>query len=108
MTFRVVILPACLCLSDAEARALRAFCVRGGTVIADYLPGLWDEHGRGRAAGGALDDLFGVQHDPAMRAADVFGGKLWVEVDQDANYDAKTYRGIPDAQKYVRARGDRL
>jgi hypothetical protein len=40
--YRVLILPACLCLSDAEARAIRAFCERGGTVIADYLPGLWD------------------------------------------------------------------
>ncbi len=89
--FRVLILPACLCLSDAEARAIKAFCERGGTVIADYLPGLWDQHGKGRAAGGALDDLFGVKHDPAMRAGDIFGDKLWVEVDQDANYSWKSY-----------------
>ncbi len=90
-TYRVLILPACLCLSDAEARAIRAFCERGGTVIADYLPGLWDQHGRGRKQGGALDDLFGVAHDPALRAGDVFGEKLWVEVDQDANYSWKSY-----------------
>ncbi len=38
--YKVLILPACLCLSDAEARQIRAFCERGGTVIADYLPGL--------------------------------------------------------------------
>ncbi len=89
--YRVLILPACLALSDAEARAIRAFCERGGTVIADYLPGLWDQHGKGRAGGGALDEMFGVKHDPAMRAPDVFGDKLWVEVDQDANYSWKTY-----------------
>jgi hypothetical protein len=89
--YRVLILPACLCLSDAEARAIRSFCERGGTVIADYLPGVWDQHGKGRAGGGALDEMFAVKHDPAMRAADVFGGKLWVEVDQDANYSWKTY-----------------
>ena len=89
--FKVLILPACLCLSDAEARQIRAFCERGGTVIADYLPGLWDQHGRGRASGGVLADLFGVVHPPELRAADVFGGKLWVEVDQDANYSWKTY-----------------
>ena len=88
--YRVLILPACLCLSDAEARAIEAFCRRGGTVIADYLPGVWDQHGRGRASGGALDALFGVRHDPAMTAADVFGGH-WYEVDQDANYGWKTY-----------------
>ena len=50
--YKVLILPACLCLSDAEAQAIEAFCRRGGTVIADYLPGVWDQHGRGRAAGG--------------------------------------------------------
>jgi len=87
--YKVLILPACLCLSDAEARMIEAFCRRGGTVIADYLPGVWDQHGRGRTNGGALDALFGVRHDPAMTQADVFGGK-WYEVDQDAGYGWKT------------------
>ncbi len=89
--FKVLILPASLCLSDAEASQIKAFCERGGTVIADYLPGLWDQHGRGRAGGGVLDDLFGIAHPPELRAADVFGEKLWIEVDQDANYSWKTY-----------------
>ncbi len=89
--YRVLILPACLALSDAEARAIRAFCERGGTVIADYLPGLWDQHGKGRSTGGALDAMFGVKHDPNLRAADIFGEKLWVETDQEANYNWKTY-----------------
>ena len=90
--YRALILPACLCLSDAEARAITSFCRGGGTVIADYLPGVWDQHGKGRAAGGALDALFGVRHNPAMTAKDVFGGRLWCEVDQDANFDWKTYK----------------
>ena len=89
--YRVLILPATLCLSDAEARAIKSFCERGGTVIADYLTGLWDQHSKGRTDGGVLDDMFAVKHDPAMRAADVFGDKLWVEVDQDANYSWKSY-----------------
>jgi hypothetical protein len=59
-------------------------------VIADYLPGLWDQHGKGRA-GGVLDNLFGVTHDGGLRASDAFGERLWVEVDQDANYSWKTY-----------------
>ena len=87
----MLILPACLCLSDAEARRIKDFCRAGGTVIADYMPGLWDQHGKGRPDGGVLDDLFGVKHDPNMRPADVFGGKLWCEVDQDANFSWKTY-----------------
>jgi hypothetical protein len=91
--YRVLILPACLCLSDAEAQAIEAFCRRGGTVIADYLPGVWDQHGRGRSAGGALDRLFGVRHDPKMTAASLFqgDGKLWCEVDQDAHFGWKSY-----------------
>ncbi len=89
--YKALLLPACLCLSDAEARAIEAFCRRGGTVIADYLPGVWDQHGRGRASG-ALDALFGVRHDSALTAKDVFGDNdLWCEVDQDANFGWKTY-----------------
>ena len=89
--YHTLILPACLCLSDAEARAIASFCRAGGTVVADYMPGLWDQHGRGRANGGALDTLFGVRHNPAMTVKDVWGGRLWAETDQDANYSWKTY-----------------
>ncbi len=92
--YKVLVVPACLCLSDVEARRIEEFCRRGGTVIADYMPGLWDQHGKGRSGGGALDRLFGVRHDPKLRAGDVFGGagRLWCEVDQDANFGWKTYR----------------
>ncbi len=89
--YKVLILPACLCLSDAEAQRIRAFCQAGGTVIADYLPGVWDQHGKGREHGGALDDVFGVAHDPGLHEGEVFGNRLWVEVDQDENFSWKTY-----------------
>ncbi len=92
--YRVLILPACLCLSDAEAKRIQDFCRAGGTVIADYMPGLWDQHGKGRAGGGALDAMFGVEHKPSLRSADVFGGQLWCEVNQDANFSWKTYEGF--------------
>jgi hypothetical protein len=90
--YKVLILPGCLCLSDAEAQRIRAFAEAGGVVIADYLPGLWDQHGKGRENGGALDDLFGVKHSSSLKASDVFGGKLWCELDQDANFNWKTYQ----------------
>jgi hypothetical protein len=89
--YKVLILPACLCLSDAEAARIKEFCRAGGTVMADYMPGLWDQHGRGRPAGGALDDVFGAKHDPKMSSKDVFQGTLWVETDQDVNFSWKTY-----------------
>ena len=92
--YKVLILPAALCLSDAEARQIKEFCRNGGTVIADFMPGLWDQHGKGRAAGGVLDDMFGVKHDSGMTAKDVFGERLWCETDQDANYGYKTYRDL--------------
>jgi hypothetical protein len=43
---RVLILPHAIALSRAEARAIRNFAARGGTVIADVAPGTYDEHGR--------------------------------------------------------------
>ncbi|KPK85397.1 MAG: hypothetical protein AMJ81_03660 [Phycisphaerae bacterium SM23_33] len=89
--YKVLVLPGCLCLSDAEARRIRQFCSGGGTVIADYLPGLWDQHGKGRQDGGVLDDMFGAKHDPDMQAQDVFGTRLWCETDQDANFGYKAY-----------------
>ena len=99
--YKVLILTGAMCLSDAEARRIKEFVENGGTVIADYLPGVWDQHGKGRANGGALDELFGVKHDPKMTAADVFNGKrpgkpetLWCEADQDANFGYKAYTDL--------------
>ncbi len=92
--FKVLILPATYCLSDAEARRIRDFANRGGTVIADFLPGVFDHHGRGRKNGGALDDLFEVQHDPTLKPSDVFSERLWAETDQDANFSYSSYQGL--------------
>jgi hypothetical protein len=90
-SYKVLILPACLCLSDAEVRRIKDFCRDGGLVIADYLPGLWDQHGRGRTNGGAMDDMFGVKHDPGLSPKDLFQGTGWCEVDQDVNFSWKSY-----------------
>ncbi|WAC19718.1 beta-galactosidase trimerization domain-containing protein [Luteolibacter sp. SL250] len=92
--YKVLILPGVLCLSDSEARAIRTFCEKGGTVIADYLPGLWDQHGKGRKEGGVLDSMFGVSHSPSLSAKDIFGGKYWAEVDQDTNFSWKDYESF--------------
>jgi len=88
--YRVLILPAAFALSDVEAERIRAFAARGGLVVADFMCGLFDQHGKGRTAG-ALDDLFGVKHDGGEKRGDFFGGKLWVETDQDAGYETPTW-----------------
>ncbi|HKW37971.1 MAG TPA: alpha-amylase family protein [Burkholderiales bacterium] len=45
---RVLILPRVLALSEREAAEIRRFAEAGGTVIADGLPGAFDEHCRRR------------------------------------------------------------
>ncbi|MGD8237953.1 MAG: beta-galactosidase trimerization domain-containing protein [Armatimonadota bacterium] len=60
--YGVLLLPRVLAMSDAEAATIRRFVENGGTVIADYLVGVFDEHGKARPKG-ALDDMFGVAHD---------------------------------------------
>jgi len=87
---RVLILPACYALSAIEARRIADFTTAGGTVIADFACGLFDPHGRGRRRG-ALDDLFGVAHDGTEIRGDFFGGRLWVETDQEKGYAYRRY-----------------
>jgi hypothetical protein len=53
-------------LSDKEVEAIREFVRRGGTLIADALPGIMDEHCTFRAARPLLDVL-GVAALPATR-----------------------------------------
>jgi len=76
--YRVLILDRAICLSDAEAAAIRAFAEQGGTVVADHLTGVLDEHGKGRATGGALDGLFGIRRD---ESAGYLDGKTIAEID---------------------------
>ena len=45
---RVLVLPHSIALAPAEVAAIRAFASRGGTVVSDPAPGLFDEHGRRR------------------------------------------------------------
>jgi hypothetical protein len=56
---RVLILPRALALSGRAAQEIRAFVASGGTVVADGVPGEFDEHCR-RLSGPRLADLFGT------------------------------------------------
>jgi len=89
--FKVLILNRALCLSDAEAAAIRAFSSRGGVVIADHLCGVFDEHGKAREKG-ALDDLFGVRHDLGKG---LLGGGVLSEVDAEkgSQFSEKNWAG---------------
>ena len=55
---RALILPRALALSKSEAAEIRRFASAGGTVIADAVPGRFDQHGR-RLPAPRLAGLFG-------------------------------------------------
>ena len=48
--YKVLILPAAISLSAKEIAQIEAFAKAGGTVIADMVPGIYDEHGALRKA----------------------------------------------------------
>ena len=48
-TIRLLILPQSLALSDAQAAAIRRLVARGGVVLADGVPGVFDSHLRRRS-----------------------------------------------------------
>jgi hypothetical protein len=93
--YKALILPACYALSDIEAERIRDYCQAGGTVIADFACGLFDQHGKARSRG-VLDDFFGVVHNGSLSKRDFFSGTLWVETNQDAGYGFKKYRELLD------------
>ncbi len=55
--YRVLVLPTSSSLSAAEASAIRSFVEQGGTVIADALPGVFNEHSR-KLERSPLADMF--------------------------------------------------
>jgi hypothetical protein len=111
--FKVVILPKTVCLSDKEAQALKEFVHDGGILIADYLCGMMDQHGKGREKG-ILDDLFGIVRDESMG---YMNGKGLTEIDGEkhrksfldrfSNYDgAYRYGGMVVFERGTKQRPD--
>ena len=75
--FKVIILPKTLCLSKKEASALEKYVAEGGLLIADYMCGIFDEHGNGRKKG-ILDGLFGIERH---ELSGYLNGKGLTEID---------------------------
>ena len=55
-----IVLPLCRALDPSERAALRVYVEKGGALIADVVPGVFDAHGV-RAADSGLEDVFGIQ-----------------------------------------------
>jgi len=66
--YRVLMLPHSIALSAGEAKEIRGFVERGGTVLAVGEPGLFDEHGR-RMTKPLLSEVF---PGPPTRSANSF------------------------------------
>jgi beta-galactosidase GanA len=69
---KVLILPSVVALSSADVAAVREFAAQGGRVIADVVPGSFDEHGR-RLPQASLADLFGDGQGMIVTAGDQAG-----------------------------------
>ena len=64
--YKVLILSRADAIGDRQSEVIRRFVEGGGTVIADVLPGRFDDHCKPRPHG-ALDDLFGIVREPKPR-----------------------------------------
>jgi hypothetical protein len=62
--YRILFLPHTIAVAQGEAKEIRDFVERGGVVIADGEPGVFDEHGR-RVTNALLSQVF---HGPATRS----------------------------------------
>lgn len=96
---KLLVLPAAIAISEAEAEAIRAFVQRGGTVWADIEPAVMTRHGR-RLPQGQLDDLFGITRTGPAQRQDVevtFPGHPALTAGADASVRAAGGRALLDA-----------
>ena len=108
--FKVIILPKTLCLSETEAAKLRKFVAEGGLLVADYMCGIFNEHGTGRDKG-VLDTLFGIERN---ESSGFMNGKGLTEIDGEkykapfserftCYRGAKRHMGLPVIERGTRS-----
>jgi hypothetical protein len=79
--YRVLILPRSTALSAAEAGAMREFVAKGGALIADGRPGLYDRHGRLLSKAHLSDLIAGPLTAPITARASGQGKTIYVNLD---------------------------
>lgn len=60
--YKALFLPTCSAMSDKEISKTEAFVANGGVLIADMMPGIYDQHGKPRT-NNPLDKVFGINRD---------------------------------------------
>lgn len=101
--YRVLILPRSSSLSQKETENIRSFISEGGVVVADGLPGTFDEHSR-RLPASPLADLFSEPSNGAMKITPFGKGKAITLKADTMNYlqnritghEGATYAAIAD------------
>jgi hypothetical protein len=87
--YALIILPNVACLSDAQAQALRSYAAAGGSLLATFETGLYDETGRPRAQF-VLGDLFGISRTAGREKATFGQGQsmipVYLQTLRDANH----------------------
>ena len=58
--FKVLLMPLTMAMTPAECRAVKTFTENGGTVIADFMPGVYDTSGNVHSAQ-PLHSIFGLK-----------------------------------------------
>ncbi|HJP91400.1 MAG TPA: alpha-amylase family protein [Pyrinomonadaceae bacterium] len=97
--YKVLILPLAFALSDAEIQHIQEFVARGGVVIADSSPGLFDEHCAARTDD-AINKLFDLSRAGATRNIGkgwtIYLNKSWDEYPKQraANFGGAAYREL--------------
>lgn len=104
--YRVLVLPRSSSLSEKEAKNIREFAQSGGVVIADGMPGTFDEHSR-RLGTSLLTDLFSGDHKQPLTITSYGAGKaIFVNAktldylqDRVNGLEASTYKVIAELFK---------
>lgn len=55
--YQALVLPCTVAMSEETQKVVADFAERGGTVLADVVPGRWDDHGKPFEGGGLLENL---------------------------------------------------
>ena len=95
---RVMILPYAIALSPQETREIQKFARRGGVIIADDQPGLFDQHGR-RLPKPLLEDLFRGQPSAAtVNKTPRQGGAFYLDISSRSS-DGAVVHGVDATQR---------
>jgi hypothetical protein len=79
--YSALILPNVAFLSDAQCRQLEAYAKAGGSIIASFETGLYDERGRPRADFG-LSELLGIHKAGDRQGAHGFENSFYARLEQ--------------------------